>query len=182
MGSTKSRAGVLVGLGAAAGVFGVAALMSAATAPAARADDFTDVVNTIEGVVAGAQADFSQAATDFGGSNVTGGLTLLLDGTDSYLVGVPDDLLVGAVDVVTNDPVQLPIDYFALTPPTDFSDALSDAQTDFTGGLTELSNGAEDFFGGDFGYGAYVETYGSVFAFVIPADELLIGAVEALGF
>jgi hypothetical protein len=182
MDSTRSRFGVLVGLSAAAGAFGVAAMMSTTTAPTARADDFTEVVNTIEGVVASTQADFTDASAAFGSNDVTDGLTYLLDGTNSYLVGVPDDLLVGAVDVVTNDPVQLPVDYFAITPPTDFSDALGDAQTDFTGGLTELSNGAEDIFSGDLGYGSYVETYGSIFAFVIPADDLLIGAVEALGF
>jgi hypothetical protein len=176
------HARMLIGLAAAAGAFGAAAMMSAATAPTARADDYTEILNDIEGMVAAGQADFGQAATDFGSNDVTAGLTLLLDGTDNYLVGVPDDLLVGTVDVLTNDPVQLPVDAFNITPPTDFADALSDAQAAFTAGEADLGTGASDILSGDYGYGAYVETFGSIVAFVLPADELLIGGVEALGF
>jgi hypothetical protein len=182
MDSTRSRFGVLVGLSAAAGAFGVAAMMSAATAPTARADDFTEIVNTVDGVVANGQADFTAAFTDFGSSDVTGGLTLLLDATDNYLVGVPDDVLVGAVDLLSNDGVQLPVGGFNLTPPTDFSDAVTDAQAVFTAGESDLSTGAEDFFSGDYSYGADVEALGSIYVSVVPADELLIGGVEALGF
>jgi hypothetical protein len=46
MDNNRSRTGVLVGLAAAAGAFGVAAMMSAATAPTARADAFTDMIHT----------------------------------------------------------------------------------------------------------------------------------------
>jgi hypothetical protein len=38
----------LVGVAAAAGAFGVAVMMSAATAPTARADDFTDVISEVD--------------------------------------------------------------------------------------------------------------------------------------
>ena len=52
MDSNGSRTGVLVGLAAAAGAFGVAAMMSAATAPTARADEFSDIVNGVEAELA----------------------------------------------------------------------------------------------------------------------------------
>ena len=37
-----------IGLAAAAGAFGAAAMLSAATAPTARADDFTDILSNVE--------------------------------------------------------------------------------------------------------------------------------------
>ncbi len=86
MDNNRSRSGVLVGLAAAAGAFGAAAMMSAATAPTARADDFTDIVNAAEGELAFGQTAFTTAFTDFGSSDVTDGLQALVNG--SY-----DDLL-----------------------------------------------------------------------------------------
>src|ERR1700689_2795012 len=74
MDSNRSRTGVLVGLAAAAGAFGVAAMISAATPPTARADDFTDIVNAVEAELAFGQAAFTTASTDFGSSDVTDGL------------------------------------------------------------------------------------------------------------
>lgn len=73
MGNKRSRA-VLVGLDAAVGAVGAAAMMSAATAPTARADDFTDILNGVEGNFAAGQTAFDNASTDFGGDDVTDGL------------------------------------------------------------------------------------------------------------
>jgi hypothetical protein len=49
----------LIGVAAAAGAFGAAAMMSAATAPTARADDFTDVINAVDGDYGYALVDYS---------------------------------------------------------------------------------------------------------------------------
>jgi hypothetical protein len=46
MGQKRSRV-VLVGLSAAAGAFAAAAIISAAVAPTARADDFSDILANI---------------------------------------------------------------------------------------------------------------------------------------
>jgi hypothetical protein len=51
MGHNRSRA-VVVGLAAAVGAVGAAAMM-AATAPPARADDLTDIVKAVDGDFAG---------------------------------------------------------------------------------------------------------------------------------
>ena len=46
--ATDHALAIAVGVAAAAGAFGVAALISMATAPTARADDFTDVINAVD--------------------------------------------------------------------------------------------------------------------------------------
>src|SRR5271168_493275 len=71
MDSNRSRAATLIGVAAAAGAFGVAAMMSAATAPTARADDLTEIVNAVDGDFANGTADFNTAFGDFSGGDVT---------------------------------------------------------------------------------------------------------------
>jgi len=46
---TRSRAGLVIGLAGVAGAFGAAALLSAATAPSAHADPYTDIINAVDG-------------------------------------------------------------------------------------------------------------------------------------
>jgi len=58
MDSNRSRFGMLIGLAAAAGAFGVAVMMSAVTAPTARADDFSDVISAVDGDYTGVAASF----------------------------------------------------------------------------------------------------------------------------
>jgi hypothetical protein len=64
MGHKRSRA-VLVGLSATAGAFAAAAMISAASAPTARADDFSDILADVQAEQAAAQADFTTATQDF---------------------------------------------------------------------------------------------------------------------
>jgi hypothetical protein len=178
----KSRTGMLVGLAAAAGAFGVAAMMSAATAPTARADDFTDVINDVEGVLGYGQTAFGDASTDFGGGDVTDGLVALLNGVDDDFVGAPDDFFVGTVDAVTNEPVSVPVSFFSLSPEADFSNGVSDAQFFFGLGETELTEAASALSSGDYADAAYDGANGSLYVFDVPADYLLLGAAAALGF
>ena len=84
-GDTRSRVGILIGLSAAAGVFGVAAMTSAATA---RADDFTDIINAVDGDFTTGQTDFTAAFTDFS-SNVPEGLNAFYSGLDEDLWAAP---------------------------------------------------------------------------------------------
>ena len=57
MDSNKPRIQILIGLAAAAGAVGAAAMVSTATAPTARADDFTDIITYVD-------ADFADAHKD----------------------------------------------------------------------------------------------------------------------
>jgi len=73
MDSNRSRAAALTGVAAAAGAFGVAAMMSAASAPTARADDFTDVISGIDGDFTAGAGALTNAATDFSGGDFAPG-------------------------------------------------------------------------------------------------------------
>jgi hypothetical protein len=143
----RSRAATLIGVAAAAGAFGVAAMMSAATAPTARADDFTDVINAIDGDFTAGQADFTTAFTDFGSSDVNDGLAALFSGVDDDFVGAPNNLLLGTAELAANDPVtgSLVVD---VPSESDFTSGLNlaetligEAQTYSTATLTALSSG-----------------------------------------
>jgi len=181
MDSNRSRIGVLVGLAVAAGAFGAAAMMSAATAPTARADAYSDIVADVEADFAYGQTAFGQAATDFGSSDVTDGLQALLNGTNDYLVSVPDDLYIGTVDALTNEPVTPAID-FDNSAPANFSDAVSFAQADLVTGEQFFNTAAAAFSAADYADAAYDGAYGSFFAFDLAPEDLLVGAVDALGF
>jgi hypothetical protein len=182
MDSNKSRTGMLVGVAAAAGAFGVAAMMSAAMAPTARADDFTEILNDVESVVGDGQIAFGDASTDFSGGDVTDGLAALLNGVDDDFVGAPDDFFVGTVDALTNEPVSVPVSLFGLSPVADFSDGVSNAQFFFGLGETELTEAASALSSGDYADAAYDGANGSLYVFDVPADYLLLGAAAALGF
>ena len=67
-------------------------------------------------------------------------------------------------------------------PPTDFSDAVSNAQAAFAEGEAYFANAATELSAGDYGGAAELDALGSIFTLDIPAQELLIGGVEALGF
>ena len=90
-----------VGLSAAVGAFAAAAMMSAATAPTAHADDYSAIIADIQAEETAAATALATASTDFGNGDSPDGLTQLFIGLDDDLVGVPNDLEVGTVDVLT---------------------------------------------------------------------------------
>jgi hypothetical protein len=177
MDSNRSRTGMLIGVAAAAGAFGVAAMISAATAPTARADDFTDVINSVDADYTAGQGDFSAAFTDFGSSDVNAGLAAFLSGVDDDFVSAPDNLYVGSVDLLANDPVtgSLAIE---LPPETSFASALSEAETIFTDGQSYFTNAATDLTSGDYADAAFLDSYGSLYD-VAGLQVLLEGVVAS---
>ena len=72
------------------------------------------------------ETDFTTAATYFG-SNLPVGLALLFDGVNEDSVAAPDNLLVGMVEALTNEPIATDIP-LSLPVPTDFADAVTNAQ------------------------------------------------------
>jgi hypothetical protein len=52
----------------------------------------------------------------------------------------------------------------------------------FSLGEDEFSDAATDFSAADYADAAYADALGSIYAFDLPAEYLLIGGVEALGF
>jgi hypothetical protein len=175
MGVTQARSRMLIGLAATVGAFGAAAMLSAATAPTARADAYSDIIASIDGDYALGQTDFTTAAT-YLGSNLPVGLALLLDGADEDSVLAPDNLLVGTVEALTNEPIATDITA-GLPVPTDFADAVTNAQALISQGESQLSDVAPLLSAGEYGSAVYYDLTGSELVSVFPLEELLLGAV-----
>jgi hypothetical protein len=180
MDGNRSRFGMLIGVAAAAGAFGAAAMMSAATAPTARADDYTEILNAVEADFTGGQTAFGDAATDFGGGDVTDGLAAYLQGVDDDFVAAPDNVLLGTVEALSNEPISL-FSTLTVTAPTDFAAAVSDAENLIGVGQTALSDAAAAFAAGDYVDAVAYDLDASLYGVTFSSDELLLGAVEALG-
>jgi hypothetical protein len=180
MGYQRSRA-LLVGLGAATGAFAAAAMMSAATAPTARADDFSDIVGLVEFELTAGQGDFTTAFADFSNNMVPDGLAEFYSGVDNDLWLVPTTVEYGTVAALTGSPIVSVIFPVGLSTPTDLSDAVTIAETDLTDSQTLFTDAATALSSGDYADAVYADAAGSFLAFDVPAQELLIGAVEALG-
>jgi hypothetical protein len=182
MGGTRPRVvSVLIGTAAAVGAFGAAAIISAATAPTAHADDFTDIVNDIESDFSNGQTAFNAADTDFANNDVPAGLAALIDGTNDDFVATSDDVFAGTVDALTNQPVIGPIG-LNLPAPTDFAAAVSAAEYYYGQGQTELADAATALSNGDYATAAGEYVVSSIYGFSFPLEELVVGASEAVGF
>jgi hypothetical protein len=173
----RSRSGILVGLAAAVGAFGIAAMMSAATAPTARADDFTDLITAVDGVYDVGQADFSTALTDFGGGDVNDGLAAFFSGVDTDLLGAPGSLEIGTIQLLTTGTIMTGIS-FDLGPEPDFTSALTDAESFLADAQENFTSAATEFSAGDYGDVAYFDTVGSWYD-VASLQVLLEGAVAS---
>jgi hypothetical protein len=180
MDSNRSRFGILVGLAAAAGAFGVAAMMSVATAPTARADDFTDVINAVEGDYAVGQADFSTAFMDLSSNELTAGVASLFAGIDTDTLSPPDTLLAVTVEALTNEGVNPPDIAWGFFPPSSFTQGLDFAEADFPIAQGDFSDVATALSSGDYGDAVLSDLLGSDFSTLIPIQELLLGAVASL--
>jgi hypothetical protein len=174
MDSNRSRAATLIGVAAAAGAFGVAAIVSTATA---RADDFTDIITAVEADLTLGQGDFSVAATDFGSSEFTDGLAALLSGVDEDFEGVPDNLIVGSVDLLTNEQVVGTTTIEVGSEP-DFASGLADAENFFAIAGPEFSTAATDLSSGDYADAVDFYFFGSILD-VSGLEELLLGTVAS---
>jgi hypothetical protein len=175
MSTSHARSRILVGLAATAGAFGAAAMMAAAAAPTARADAFTDIINAVNGDYAYGQTAFTDAFADFSSNDVAAGLAALFSGIDDDSLSVPNNLLVGAVEALTSEPITGSISV-NFSVPASFADALTNAQSLFTLGGTFISDGAAEFGGGDYGGGLYTDLLGLDYLTVFPLQELLLGA------
>jgi hypothetical protein len=178
VGSSSSRYGILVGIAAAVGTFGAAAMLSASTAPTARADESTDILNAAEDLFAVGQNYIGTATTDFSAGELAPGFAAYFAGINDELLGAPDNLIVGTVDQLTNEPFTAILD-FPIPPPDSFANALTIAQEFFTGGQTSFADALTALSGGDYGLAAYDELVGLNVTSIIPLEELLLGSLAA---
>jgi hypothetical protein len=177
----RSHARILVGLAAAAGAFGMAAVLSASYAPTARADDFSDILSAVDGDYSAGQADFTAALADFGSSSTSiDGLAAFFSGVDEYLVAAPENYFVGSVEALANDPIDS--SYFdVITVASSYPIAAENAQLGFGEGDTYLVDSLTALSGGDFASAAQDLAFGFN-SFDNASEYLLVGTLAALGF
>ena len=190
MGQKRSRA-VLVGLSAAAGVFAAAAMISAAVAPTARADDdFSAVIADIQAEGTAAATAISTSSTDFADGDTAAGLTQLFIGLDDDAVGVPDILDVGTVGVLTDTsvPNALASDFtptatggfgFDFATPTTVAESVTEAQTYYTDG-TALATTIEGLPSTDYGLTEFDNAVSAIDQLILP-DQIQLIADLAYG-
>jgi hypothetical protein len=173
MGHT-SRSGLLTAMAAAAGAFGVAAMMSTATAASARADAFTDIINAVEGDYTAGSEAFTLAETDFGSNELAAGLASLFNAIDDDTLSPPDNLIAGTVEALNNESVNGATSW-GFTVPSDFSDALTNAET-YAGGSGYFTLAEDALNSGGYGLATYYDLLGADVALFAPLEELLLGA------
>jgi hypothetical protein len=182
--SQKSPATVLMSVAAAAGAFGVAAMMSAVTAPTASADAFSDVIDKLESQLTYdlnyGEFFFNAAETDFASNDVSDGLANLTAGVDEYGLSVPQNFVVLTAEAAGGISHLYEMDVWSFDPVTSFSQGLSDAQVDIAAGQSDLATALQDFAAGDFGDGAFWDAYATDYLSVIPLEEILLGAASSL--
>jgi hypothetical protein len=177
--SNRSRAGLLVGLAAAFGAVGAAAVMSAATAPTARADDFTDIVTYVDSDLGVGQADIATAFSDFSGGDFATGLTSLFQGVDDEVLAAPDNLLIGTVEALEGEGIGGPL-LFNLGE-LNFATGLEDAGDQFSYAVVgDLEDIPTELAAGDYGIATYDVLLGADYASVVPLEDLILGAVASL--
>lgn len=153
-------------------------MTSAATAPNAHADDLTDIIAAVDGDLVAGQTAFSAAAADFASSNLPAGLAAFTNGVDDYLLSVPNNLLVGTIELLTNEPIDSSVPW-VLTAVPDFTTALNIASGEFFSGLAFLSSSLTDLSSGDYGMAAYLDLFGADYVSIIPLEVLLFGALAS---
>jgi hypothetical protein len=173
----RSGGGILIGVAAAAGALGAAAMMSAATAPAARADDTTLIIAAIDGDFTAGQADFTEALSDFEHGSFASGVVETVNGFNEYSVAAPDNLSLGTVEALTNQPITSSLFFDDLSPLGSFAEYSQEAQILFNMGDGLITNGLDALSAGDLGAGTYEVLDGSALAYVLPTEELVLGAL-----
>jgi hypothetical protein len=175
MGQKMSQA-ALVGLGAAAGSFAVAAMMSAAAAPTAHADDFGVVFADIQAEETAGATALANASTDFANGDTPDGLTQLFIGLDDDTVGVPNTLVVGTMYELTGGtvPSSLASDFeYSFATPLTIAGSVTEAQTYYAEG-TALTNVIDGLPSTDYGLIALDNAMSMVDQYVLPAQIELI--------
>ncbi|HZC11316.1 MAG TPA: hypothetical protein VE485_15035 [Mycobacterium sp.] len=183
----RRRGVITVGVGAAAGALLAAALSQLATAPTARADDFTDIVANVDTTIAAGQADFTAGQADFALSTPAGfadGVAFDVEGTNDVLYGPIEDIIGGSAQALAG---QTPTDVFEFGPAADPA-TLTDLQTfvtaDFAIGTDEFNLADAEFaLGTPAGFAAGVGESLSGFDFdaVLAPQQALIGLADLAG-
>jgi hypothetical protein len=174
-----SRTRILTGLTAAAVAFGVAVGLAAGTAPAAHADLYDDMIDVINWNLSHGQTAFELATADFGAGEATPGLAALIDGLNDDFHLAPQNVSLGILDTLTNEPFSGERMYYLLTVPTDFAQAEILAHDYVSYATGDLINASNYFAVGDYGLTAYFDFSAFNDGVVVPAEYLLLGVAAS---
>ncbi len=185
MGAIHAR---LAGFTAAAGACGAVAMLCAATAATARADELSDLITAVDDDFANGQAAFATATTDFGSGQFVPGLAAFFDGVNDDSVNTTSSVVWGLIAVQSGDIIDYAWPTDDLTIPADYADGLSTAQASFTDGMNLLNEavvylnyGTTDMYNAlaDYTTGTEFGLYGLEYVSVIPLEEVLLGAAAS---
>ena len=180
MDNKRSRTEILVGLGAAAVCFGVAAMMSAATAPTARADDYTDLIHLVDENFTSGQAAFTIASTDFGSGDSSDGLATFFSGVNDDFLSAPNNALTITVEALTGEPLNYGAGDWNVPTEVDFAHALGDAQYFLGQGESFYSTAESLLSSGDYGGAVFYDGFGLDYTAILPLEALILGGAASL--
>jgi hypothetical protein len=107
------------------------------------------------------------------------GIERLLAGVDDYTLSTENTLLIGTAEILQGDPINSTESFGFIIPPS-YADAVTTAQSFFTGAETDLGLVANEFASGDYVAGTVEETLGLDYSSILPLEELLLGALASL--
>lgn len=181
--------GIAVGLGSTAGALLASAMSQLATAPTARADDFTDILNLVESTIGAGQLDFTSAQADFALGTPAGfaeGVALDNAGTNDFLIGSTDDILAGSLAAAVGETPGL--DELFLFPTAADPATLADLETAVTGVFTLGTDAFSDAEAGfalgtpdGFAFGVSQSLVGLDFYTVLAPEQALLGLADLAG-
>jgi hypothetical protein len=172
----RTRSRVLVAIAAIAGAFCATAMMSAVTAPSARADDFTNVIANFDADYLTGQGYFTTALSDFSSDQLIPGLEQLLQGVNEDVFVAPQQLVDNTVQLLTGGPLDPPTEFGLGVLPTDFADALQLAESGFASIPLDLTSFVDALSIGNYGLAIDYITNIPEDVFFYPVSELILGA------
>jgi hypothetical protein len=175
----KPQTRLLIGLGAAAAAFGVAAMMSAVSAPTARADDYSDIIAQVESDFSDGSTAFTAAEASFA-SNPETGLEYLFAGINDDFLSAPQDFLVGSSEAANNLTLAFPGGEWGFDPVASITAGFNDAAGDLSSASSFATQVGEELAAGDYGYAAYEGVLAADYSTIVPLEEILLGAVGSL--
>lgn len=172
-------------MAATVGAFGAAAMICASTAPAARADDTTDILTAAESLFAVGQNYVESASADFSAGELVPGVAAYFDGINDELLGAPDNIIVGSVAVLAGEPLDSASDFpildFPIPVPNSFADGVTLAQEFISAGQADFGDAATALASGDYAAAAYDGLVGSNVTSLVPIEEIILGSLVQIG-
>lgn len=177
----------MCGIGAAAGALLAGALSQLATAPTARADDFTAILSNVETTLTEGQALFTAGQAEFFLGTPAGfaaGLALDTAGSNDNLIGATEDIIAGLTQAAAGETPMGVFGFPVVVVPATVADLQTAVTADFTAGADAFNSADAAFALGTpdgFAAGVVESLVGLDYDAVIAPDQALLGGLDLLG-